>query len=234
MIEIENLIKVYRRGEIEIIAIRDVSLKIDDGEIVMLLGPSGSGKTTFLHILGGIDRPTAGKVMVNGKNIAMMGDKELTDYRRRDVGIVFQFFNMVPTLNAMENVMLPMQFVGTPKSKQKERAMELLRKVGMEQRAKHYPDEMSGGEQQRVAIAVALANDPPIILADEPTGELDTETGLEIIKMFKKLQEGGKTVIIATHDLRLTEYATKILRIEDGKIVEKDTTNNSVLEKEEK
>ena len=220
MIEIENLIKVYRRGEIEVIAIRDVSLKIDDGEMVMLIGPSGSGKTTFLHLLSGIDRPTAGKVIINGKNIAMLGDKELTDYRRRDVGMVFQFFNLVPTLNALENVMLPMQFISVPKREQKERAMALLKMVGMEKRAKHYPDEMSGGEQQRVAIAVALANDPPILLADEPTGELDTETGLEIIKMFKKLQESGKTIIIATHDLRLAEYATKILRIEDGKIAE--------------
>ncbi len=220
MIEIENLIKVYRRGEIEVIAIRDVSLKIEEGEMVMLLGPSGSGKTTFLHLLGGIDRPTAGKVVINGKNIAMLGDKELTDYRRRDVGMVFQFFNLVPTLNALENVMLPMQFISVPKREQKERAIELLKMVGMEKRAKHYPDEMSGGEQQRVAIAVALANDPPILLADEPTGELDTETGLEIIKMFKKLQESGKTIIIATHDLRLAEYATKILRIEDGKIAE--------------
>ncbi len=220
MIEIENLIKVYRRGEIEVIAIRDVSLKIDDGEMVMLVGPSGSGKTTFLHLLGGIDRPTAGKILVNGRNVAMMGDKDLTDYRRKEVGMVFQFFNLVPTLNALENVMLPMQFAGTPKKEQRERAMELLEMVGMDHRAKHYPDEMSGGEQQRVAIAVALANDPGIILADEPTGELDTETGLKIIKLFKRLNEEGKTVIIATHDMRLLNYASRVLKIEDGKINE--------------
>lgn len=220
MIEIENLIKVYRRGEIEVIAIRDVSLKIYDGEMVMLVGPSGSGKTTFLHLLGGIDRPTAGKIMVNGRNVAMMNDKDLTEYRRREVGVVFQFFNLVPTLNALENVMLPMQFANTPRKEQRERAMELLRMVGMEHRAKHYPDEMSGGEQQRVAIATALANDPPIILADEPTGELDTETGLSIIKLFKKLNEDGKTVIIATHDMRLLDYASRVLKIEDGKIIE--------------
>jgi len=218
MIEVENLIKVYRRGEIEVIAIRDVTLSINDGEFVMLVGPSGSGKTTFLHLLGGIDRPTAGKIMVNGKNIALFNDRELTDYRRKDVGMVFQFFNLVPTLTAMENVMLPMQFIGMSRGERKKRAEELLKLVGMYERKDHYPDEMSGGEQQRVAIAVALANDPPLILADEPTGELDTETGLEIIKIFKKLNDEGKTVIIATHDMRLEEYATRILEIRDGKI----------------
>lgn len=219
MIEIEHLIKVYRRGKIEVIAIRDVSLKIEDGEMVMLVGPSGSGKTTFLHLLGGIDRPTAGKIVVNGENISLFNDKELTEYRRNKVGVVFQFFNLVPTLNALENVMLPMQFSGKVENK-KERAKELLKLVGMEHREKHYPDEMSGGEQQRVAIAVALALDPSIILADEPTGELDTETGLSIIKLFKKLNDEGKTVIIATHDLRLLDYATRVLKIEDGKIYE--------------
>ncbi len=218
MIEVENLIKVYRRGEIEVIAIRDVTLSIKDREFVMLVGPSGSGKTTFLHLLGGIDRPTAGKIFVNGKNIAFFNDKELTDYRRKDVGMVFQFFNLIPTLTAMENVMLPMQFIGMGRSERKKRAEELLKLVGVYERKDHYPDEMSGGEQQRVAIAVALANDPPLILADEPTGELDTQTGLEIIKIFKKLNDEGKTVIIATHDMRLEQYATRILEIRDGKI----------------
>ncbi len=218
MIEVENLIKVYRRGEIEVIAIRDVTLSIKDKEFVMLVGPSGSGKTTFLHLLGGIDRPTAGKIFVNGKNIAFFNDKELTDYRRKDVGMVFQFFNLIPTLTAIENVMLPMQFIGMGRSERKKRAEELLKLVGIYERKDHYPDEMSGGEQQRVAIAVALANDPPLILADEPTGELDTQTGLEIIKIFKKLNDEGKTVIIATHDMRLEQYATRILEIRDGKI----------------
>ncbi|AGB04451.1 ABC-type antimicrobial peptide transport system, ATPase component [Aciduliprofundum sp. MAR08-339] len=218
MIEVEHLIKVYRRGEIEVIAIRDVSLKIGKGEFALLIGPSGSGKTTFLHLLGGIDRPTAGKILVEGRNISLFNDRELTDYRRREVGMVFQFFNLVPTLTALENVMLPMQFMGIGRVERKKSAEKLLKEVGMIERKNHYPDEMSGGEQQRVAIAVAMANDPPIILADEPTGELDTETGMEIIKLFKKLNEEGKTVIIATHDMRLKEYATRILEIRDGKI----------------
>ncbi len=218
MIEIEHLIKVYKRGEIEVIAIRDVTVSIKRGEFVLLIGPSGSGKTTFLHLLGGIDRPTAGKILVDGKNIAMFNDEELTEYRRKEVGVVFQFFNLVPTLNVLENVILPMEFAGVPRGERKNRAKELLKLVGMEHRIKHYPDELSGGEQQRVAIAVAMANDPPLILADEPTGELDTETGMEIIKLFKNLNEQGKTVIIATHDLRLKEYAHRILEIGDGKI----------------
>jgi len=218
MIELENLIKVYRRGEIEVIAIRDVSLKINKGEFALLIGPSGSGKTTFLHLLGGIDRPTAGKIMVNGRNIAFFNDKQLTEYRRKEVGMVFQFFNLIPTLTALENVMLPMQFIGKSREERKRRAEELLRMVGLWERKDHYPDEMSGGEQQRVAIAVAIANDPPLILADEPTGELDTETGMDIIKLFKKLNDEGKTVIIATHDMRLKQYATRILEIQDGKI----------------
>ena len=218
MIEVENLIKVYRRGEIEVIAIRDVTLKIEDGEFALLIGPSGSGKTTFLHLLGGIDRPTAGKILVNGRNIAFFTDKQLTDYRRKEVGMVFQFFNLIPTLTALENVMLPMQFTGVAREERRKRAEKLLKMVGIYERKDHYPDEMSGGEQQRVAIAVAMANDPPIILADEPTGELDTETGLEIIKLFKRLNDEGKTVIIATHDMRLKDYATRILEIRDGKI----------------
>ena len=218
MIEIENLIKVYRRGKIEVIAIRDVSLKINKGEFAMLFGPSGSGKTTFLHLLGGIDRPTAGKIMINGRNIAMISDSELTDYRRKEVGIVFQFFNLIPSLTALENVMLPLQFAGVSSNNRKERAMKLLKLVGLEDRIKHYPGEMSGGEQQRVAIAIAMANDPPLILADEPTGELDTETGLKIIELFKELNDRGKTIIVATHDMRLKKYATRVLEIRDGKI----------------
>lgn len=218
MIEIENLIKVYRRDKIEVIALRDVSLSIEKGEFAMLFGPSGSGKTTFLHLLGGIDRPTAGKIIVDGRNIAHFNDAELTNYRRKEVGMVFQFFNLIPTLTALENVMLPMQFAGVPGGERKERAKKLLKMVELEHRMKHYPGEMSGGEQQRVAIAIALANDPPLILADEPTGELDTETGLKIIELLKELNEKGKTVIVATHDMRLREFATRILEIRDGKI----------------
>lgn len=218
MIEIENLIKVYKRDKIEVIALRDISLTIEKGEFAMLFGPSGSGKTTFLHLLGGIDRPTAGKIIVNGRNIAQFNDAELTNYRRKEVGIVFQFFNLIPTLTALENVMLPMQFAGVPRSEREERAKNLLKMVGLEHRMKHYPGEMSGGEQQRVAIAIAMANDPPIILADEPTGELDTETGLKIIELLKELNDNGKTVIVATHDMRLREFATRILEIRDGKI----------------
>jgi putative ABC transport system ATP-binding protein len=218
MIEIENLIKVYKRGKIEVIAIRDISLKIEENDFIVLFGPSGSGKTTFLHLLGGIDRPTGGKIIVNGKNISNFNDHELTDYRRNMVGIVFQFFNLIPTLNALENVSLPMQFAGMPKREAREKATNLLELVGLTDRMKHYPDELSGGEQQRIAIAIALTNNPPIILADEPTGELDTETGKEIVEIFKNLNEEGKTVIIATHDGRIARNAKRALKMIDGKI----------------
>ena len=219
-VRVENLIKIYRQRNIEVIAIRDVTLSIGSGEFVALVGPSGSGKTTFLYLIGGIDRPTGGKVIVDGENIAMYSDARLTEYRRNRVGFIFQFFNLLPMLTALENVMLPMQLRGVPREERRRRAERLLKMLGMEHRADHYPDELSGGEQQRVAIAAALANDPPLILADEPTGELDTETGMRIIELLRGLREKGKTVIIATHDLRITEVADRVLRIEDGKIRE--------------
>jgi putative ABC transport system ATP-binding protein len=219
-VRVENLIKIYKQRNIEVIAIRDVTLSIGSGEFVALVGPSGSGKTTFLHLIGGIDRPTGGKVIVDGENIAMYSDARLTEYRRSKVGFIFQFFNLLPMLTALENVMLPMQLRGMPREERRRRAEGLLKMLGMEHRANHYPDELSGGEQQRVAIAAALANDPPLILADEPTGELDTETGMKIIELLRGLKDKGKTVIVATHDLRITEVADRVLRIEDGKIHE--------------
>lgn len=219
MIEVENLIKVYKRGKIEVIAIRDISLRIDNKDFIALLGPSGSGKTTFLHLLAGIDYPTAGKIIVDGEDITRFNEKKLIEYRRNKIGMVFQFFNLIPTLNALENVMLPMKFAGWKKEEARRRAENLLELVGLKNRMKHYPDEMSGGEQQRVAIAIALANDPPIILADEPTGELDTETGEQIVGIFKFLNEEGKTIVIATHDERIASLAKRRLKMVDGKII---------------
>lgn len=219
MIEVENLIKVYKRGKIEVIAIRDISLRIDNKDFIALLGPSGSGKTTFLHLLAGIDYPTAGKIIVDGEDITRFNEKKLIEYRRNKIGMVFQFFNLIPTLNALENVMLPMKFAGWKKEEARKRAENLLELVGLKNRMKHYPDEMSGGEQQRVAIAIALANDPPIILADEPTGELDTETGEQIVGIFKFLNEEGKTIVIATHDERIASLAKRRLKMVDGKII---------------
>jgi len=216
----KDLIKVYRAGKSEVIALRGLDMQIADGEAVAIQGPSGCGKTTLLNLIGGIDRPTAGRIEVDGTNIVDAADGDLVTYRRDKVGFVFQFFNLVPTLTAEENVQLPMQLAGIARERQTRRASELLRLVGLQTRASHRPDELSGGEQQRIAVAVALANDPPLILADEPTGELDTKTGQEILELFERLNRDlRKTVIIVTHDDRVARIANRILRIEDGKIV---------------
>ena len=216
----KDLMKVYRAGKSEVIALRGLDMRIGDGEVVAVQGPSGCGKTTLLNLLGGIDRPTAGRIDIDGTNIVDAGEAELVRYRRERVGFVFQFFNLVPTLTAEENVQLPMRLAAKPADARDRRTSGLLQLVGLENRATHRPDELSGGEQQRIAIAVALANDPPLILADEPTGELDTKTGQEILDLFERLnRELKKTVLVVTHDDRVARIAHRILRIEDGKIV---------------
>ncbi len=219
----KDLIKVYRTGRSEVIALRGLDATIGAGEIVAVAGPSGCGKTTLLNLIGGIDRPTAGSIRVNGDNIVDFSEAELVRYRRDRVGLVFQFFNLVPTLTARENVELPMRLAGKQGGERRNRARELLELVGLAERSVHKPDELSGGEQQRVAIAVALANDPPLILADEPTGELDTKTGQEILDLFGRLRgDLHKTVIIVTHDMRVARITDRILHIEDGKIVREE------------
>ena len=216
----ENVIKIYKSGDIEVIALRGLDLRVDKGELRAIVGPSGSGKTTLINLIGGIDRPSAGKIIVDGINIGLLPEKQLMEYRRKHVGIVFQFFNLIPVLTALENVELPMVLAGVPREKRRKRAIELLRLVGLKERMNHRPDQLSGGEQQRVAIAAALANDPPLILADEPTGELDTATSRQIAEIFKQLsKELGKTVIIVTHDVAIASLADRISRIEDGKII---------------
>ena len=217
----EDLIKIYKTGKIEVVALRGLNLSVDKGELRAIVGPSGSGKSTLINIIGGITKPDAGKVFVDGESIVDMTEKQLVEYRRKRVGIVFQFFNLIPTLTALENVELPMILVGVPRSERKRRAQELLKTVGLEHRMHHKPSELSGGEQQRVAIAAALANNPPLILADEPTGELDSVTGMQIAELFKQLnKQHGKTMIIVTHDLSMARIADRISRIVDGKITE--------------
>ncbi len=216
----KDLMKVYRAGKSEVIALRGLDMAVEDGELVAIQGPSGCGKTSLLNLIGGIDRPTAGRVEVDGRNIVDLSDSELVRYRRTGVGFVFQFFNLVPTLTAQENVELPMRLASTPAAQRKERRKELLDLVDLAGRRVHRPDELSGGEQQRIAIATALANDPPLILADEPTGELDTKTGQEILDLFGLLNRDlGKTLIVVTHDARVADIASRILEIEDGKII---------------
>ncbi len=214
----KDLIKVYRTGKTEVIALRGLNMHVEPGEVVAIMGPSGCGKTTLLNLIGGLDRPTAGVVIVGGKNLVAATEAELEQYRLLEVGFVFQFFNLVPTLTALENVELPMALAGRPD--RAKRARELLELVGLSDRAHHKPDALSGGEQQRVAIACALANDPPLILADEPTGELDRENAKLVVDLLTRLgREMGKTVIIATHDYFVAKHADRILHMEDGLIV---------------
>lgn len=219
-IVLQDLVKAYRLGDLEVMALRGVSASIAFGRSVGIVGPSGCGKTTLLNLLGGLDRCTAGSILVDGKNIARFKEPELVRYRREKVGIVFQFLNLVPLLTARENVELPMRLLDRPSEERERRALELLRTVGLEDHADRRPDSLSGGEQQRVAIAVALANDPPILLADEPTGELDSESGRMVLELFHDVaRDKGKTAVIATHDPRITEYVDEVLRMVDGRIV---------------
>ncbi|MBS7607376.1 MAG: ABC transporter ATP-binding protein [Candidatus Bathyarchaeia archaeon] len=214
-----NLSKVYRRGKVSIPALNNVNLQISAGEIVGIMGPSGSGKTTLLNLIGGLDKPTSGRIFVDGLDITALGEGELADYRLRKVGFVFQFYNLIPTLTALENVEIPLALAGVPKSERRERALNLLRMVGLEARAEHKPDELSGGEQQRVAIARALANNPSIVLADEPTGDLDSKSALALMNLIKDLnRRNGQTFIIVTHDPIVAERCTKIYNIRDGRI----------------
>jgi putative ABC transport system ATP-binding protein len=214
-----NLSKVYRRGKVDVPALNDVNLQVLAGEIVGIMGPSGSGKTTLLNLIGGLDKPTRGKIFVDGVDITVLGEKELADYRLRKVGFVFQFYNLIPTLTALENVEVPLALLGVPKAERRERALNLLKTVGLEARADHKPDELSGGEQQRVAIARALVNNPSIVLADEPTGDLDSKSALSLMNLVKDLNKrNGQTFIIVTHDPIVAERCTKIYTIRDGRI----------------
>ncbi len=218
-IVIKDLIKVYKIGTSEVIALRGLDCTIKDNEVLAIMGPSGCGKTTLLNIVGGLDRPTAGSVTIDGVNLVNMSDADLVKHRREKVGIVFQFFNLVPTLTARENIELPMRLAGKGGDEMWKRTQELLMLVDMTPRADHKPDELSGGEQQRIGLATALANDPPIILADEPTGELDTATGQQILHLLKRLKdEYKKTVVIVTHDHRIGQIADTVMNIVDGRI----------------
>ncbi|MHA2059570.1 MAG: ABC transporter ATP-binding protein [Candidatus Ranarchaeia archaeon] len=219
-IEMKDVVRVYRTGTLEVQALRGLDLELNEQDIVSVIGPSGSGKTTLLNIIGGLDTPTAGTAKVGKYDINLMTPKELVLYRRSVVGHVFQNFNLIPTLNAAENVELSMIAAGVKGGDRKKRIHELLDIVGLSDRAKHKPAELSGGEQQRVAIASALSNDPPILLADEPTGELDTENAQMVMEFFLKInKELGKTIIIVTHDSRMARQTDRIFRIEDGRII---------------
>lgn len=218
LIEVSHLIKIYNPGENEVRALDDVSLQIKQGEFVAIIGQSGSGKSTFMNILGCLDIPTSGNYYLNGKDVSGLSDDELSEIRNQEIGFIFQGFNLIPGLTALENVELPLIYRNVPATKRRELAVESLKKVGLEKRMEHKPAEMSGGQQQRVAIARALAAAPPIILADEPTGNLDSKSSHEIMEILGKLHAEGKTVILITHDDGIAASAKRVIRIMDGKI----------------
>ncbi|MFA0768118.1 MAG: hypothetical protein OXFUSZZB_001446 [Candidatus Fervidibacter sp.] len=211
--------KVYQMGKVEVEALRGVTLDIKRGEYISIMGPSGSGKSTLFNMIGGLDKPTSGSVYINEVDLAQLDAYELAWLRCRTIGYIFQTFNLIPVMTALENVTLPMIFAGVPEDERRERGMELLKRVGLAERWNHKPAELSGGQQQRVAIARALANDPVIILADEPTGNLDLKTGREIIQLLKELnEEKGVTIISATHDLKMLDVSDRVIWIRDGRI----------------
>jgi len=216
---VKDLVKAYRLGKVEVQALRGLSMSVKEGEVVSIIGPSGSGKTTLLNVVGGLDTATAGSVTVGDLQVTTLAPPKLIDYRRKTVGHIFQTMNLIPTLTAAENIELPMMALGAGRNQRKQRVKELLEVVGLTHRADHKPDELSGGEQQRVTMAAALANDAPVILADEPTGELDTTNAKIIVDYLVKISRDlGKTVIMVTHDPNVARHADRILRIEDGTI----------------
>ena len=217
----ENLSKVYGKGENKVVALDNVSFSVEKGEFVAIVGASGSGKSTLLHLVGGVDRPTKGKVFIDGKNIYEMNDDKLAIFRRRQVGLIYQFYNLIPILNVEENITLPLELDN--REVDKKTLKELLELLGLEHRSKHLPNELSGGQQQRVSIGRALITNPAIILADEPTGNLDSKSSDEIVALLKKSnKEYNQTIIMITHNMEIAKEADRIIKIEDGRIVEED------------
>ncbi len=228
IIETHNISKVYHMGSETINALKSVSINIQKGEYVAFMGPSGSGKSTLMNIIGCLDTPSGGQYILNGNDVSNMTDNELAEIRNKEIGFVFQTFNLLPRQSSLENVALPLIYAGYNKSEREERAQLALESVGLGNRGKHKPNELSGGQRQRVAIARALINNPSIILADEPTGNLDTKTSYEIMELFENLHAKGNTIIMVTHEEDIAKYAHRIVRLRDG-LVESDLLNEDVV-----
>lgn len=228
LISIDHLNKTYIMGTEKVEALKDVSLSINKNEYVALMGPSGSGKSTLMNLLGCLDSPTSGKYWLNGTEVSTMDDGELAEVRNKQIGFVFQTFNLLPRLSALENVALPLVYAGFSRDERLEKARSTLESVGLGDRVLHKPNELSGGQRQRVAVARALVNDPAIILADEPTGNLDTRTSYEIMALFEEIHQSGNTVIIVTHEQDIAQHAHRIVRLRDG-LVESDEINENII-----
>jgi putative ABC transport system ATP-binding protein len=225
MIEVKNLVKIYQTGDVKTYAINDISFKIDKGEFVAIVGPSGCGKSTLMHILGCLDTPTSGKYFLDQKDVSLLSKDELADIRAKQIGFVFQSFNLLPQITVLQNTMLPLVYINFPKNQREEKARKILKEVNFdESHVYHFSNQLSGGQIQRVAVARALINNPSIILADEPTGNLDSKNTEIIIQLFKDLNRRGHTVILITHEQEIAEQANRIISIRDGKII-KDIKN---------
>ncbi len=229
-IRIRGLSKHYQMGSVLVRALEGVDADIPRNSFTVVMGPSGSGKSTLLHLIGGLDRPTTGVIEVNGQRLDEMDENRLALFRRQAVGFVFQAFNLIQSMNALDNVAFPMQFAGIPAAERRQRALDLLERVGLGVRAGHRPNELSGGEQQRVAVARALVNDPLLILADEPTGNLDTASGVSIMQLLSDLHQSGRTVLVVTHDPRMVRFATHKIFLLDGRIVPENEYQAAVMQ----
>ena len=232
VIRIENLTRFYQMGETEVRALAGVSLQVQHNEYIAIMGPSGSGKSTLMNMIGCLDTPSSGEYILNGNRVSQMDDSDLAEVRNREIGFVFQTFNLLPRTSCLANVELPLIYAGVKSSDRKARALEVLDKVGLGDRVDHKPNELSGGQRQRVAIARALVNTPSILLADEPTGNLDTKTGDEIMLLFEELYRAGNTIILVTHENEIAEYARRIVRLRDGLVEKDELVSNPVLEKD--
>lgn len=219
LIKIENVSKIYKNGSLSVTALENINISVEKGELLGIIGASGSGKSTLMNIIGCLDYPTKGEYFLNGRNVVKMKEKNLSKIRRENIGFVFQKFNLIPTLSAFENVALPLLYLGIDKNIRKERVRQALSSVALENRINHKPSELSGGQQQRVAIARAIVTNPEIILADEPTGNLDSKSSDQIMQLLSLLNSQGKTIVLITHDEKTAEYSTRKIKVEDGKIV---------------
>lgn len=224
VMSLKDICKNYKMGKVQVKALCGVNIDIYEGERVSIIGPSGSGKSTLLHMLGLLDRPSTGLIKIDGDNATDMTDDEISDFRGRKIGFIFQAFHLIPSLTALDNVCLPMMFYNIPKDEREKRGKRALERLGLKDRADHLPSELSGGQRQRVAIARSLVNEPSILLADEPTGNLDSKSGEDVLNIFEELSKEGKTIIVVTHDMAIAKKSERLIKLKDGEVVS-DTTN---------
>jgi putative ABC transport system ATP-binding protein len=229
MLEVTNLTKIYKTGDVEFTALKDINLKIEKGEFTAIMGASGSGKSTLMNILGCLDKMNSGKYILNGRDVSILSGDELAYIRNKEIGFVFQSFNLIPRISLLENVQIPMMYAGIPSKERKQRALYALEKVGLSDRVKHLPNEISGGQKQRAAIARAIVNSPAVLMADEPTGNLDSKSSEDIMKIFEDLNNEGSTIIMVTHENEIANHTNRIIRFRDGEIVSDSTVKNRIL-----